>query len=71
MSKWPSEVREGLLFMEGVHISLSAERLGELFGVPITNTLLMSLVVSGLLIALALVVGRSLKFVPGRLQVFF
>ncbi len=55
--------------MEGVHISLGAERLGSFFGFPITNTLVMTWLASFLIIFFAIAVGRRLKFLPGRLQV--
>jgi F-type H+-transporting ATPase subunit a len=54
--------------MEGIHIALSAEKIGELWGVPITNTLIMSWLVSAFLIAFAVIVGRRLQMTPGRLQ---
>jgi len=52
----------------GIHIALAAERLGEFIGVPITNTLITSWIVVALLIALAVLIGRNLKMVPGRVQ---
>ncbi|MBI3671637.1 F0F1 ATP synthase subunit A [Candidatus Azambacteria bacterium] len=57
--------------MDGIHIALSAEKITEIFGVPITNTLLMSFVVFGILLLIAFFVGRNLKIVPGRVQVLF
>ena len=52
----------------GLHITLAAERLFTLWGIPVTNTVLMTwLVVLGLLIA-AFFIGRSLTLVPGRVQ---
>lgn len=53
---------------EGIHIALAAERLGEFLGFPITNTVLMSWVVMALLIGFALIFGRRLSLIPGRLQ---
>lgn len=55
----------------GLSISLAAERVGTFFGLPITNSLLMSWVVMAFLIGTAYVVGRSLKQKPGKLQNFF
>ncbi len=52
----------------GVHISLIAETLGHLGSFPITNTLIMSLVSSGVLVVLALILGRRLMAVPRGLQ---
>lgn len=56
---------------EGLHISLSAHTLGTLFGLPITNSLIMSWAVMALLIGAAFFVGRSLKMRPGKVQNFF
>jgi len=53
---------------EAIHISLSAEKIGTLFGIPITNTMLMSFVVFGLLATLAFFVRKNLTLIPGRLQ---
>lgn len=55
----------------GLHISLSAERLFTLWGVPITNTLVAEWVVMATLIATALLVGRNPSLVPGKVQNFF
>lgn len=52
----------------GIHVALAAETLGTFLGIPITNTLVMSWIVVGLLIALGFIVGRNLKMVPGKLQ---
>lgn len=53
---------------ETIHISLSAEHLGNLWGVPITNTMLMGFVVFALLVLLAFFVRKNLAIVPGRVQ---
>lgn len=52
----------------GIHISLSAEKIGNLWGIPITNTLLMSLVVFIILAGLAFFVRKNLALIPGRFQ---
>ena len=52
----------------GIHVVLAAEQLGTLWGIPITNTLLMSWVVVALLSILAIVVGRNPRLVPGKVQ---
>jgi len=57
--------------MEGIHIALSAEKLTEAFGIPITNTLITSWIVIGLLVILALTLGKKAKMIPGRIQVLF
>lgn len=53
---------------QGIHISLSAEKIGTFLGIPITNTMLMSFVVFALLATLAFFVRKNLALVPGRLQ---
>jgi F-type H+-transporting ATPase subunit a len=55
----------------GIHIALAAERVGELFGIPLTNTLITSWVVMAILFGVAFFVGRNLQMVPGRLQALF
>lgn len=56
---------------KGIHISLAAEKLGTFFGIPFTNTLLMSFVVIAILCTLAFLVRKNLALVPGRLQALF
>ena len=55
--------------MEGLHVSLSAYHIGTLWGLPITSTLLTSWTVVALLLISAVLIGRSLKLVPGKGQV--
>lgn len=52
----------------GIHVVLAPEQLGTLFGIPITNTLLMSWVVVILLVTIGVVMGKRLKMVPTRFQ---
>ena len=53
---------------EGVHISLAAEKILDVFGFPLTNTLLTSfLVVISLMIG-AYVLGRKIKAIPAGIQ---
>ena len=52
----------------GIHIELSAERLGSFAGIPVTNTLLMSWAVVILLVVIAFVVRKKLSLIPGRFQ---
>src|SRR3989338_3405245 len=54
--------------MDGIHVALSAEKLGDFFGLPITNTLVTSWVVVLLLIAVGFIMGSRLQMVPGRFQ---
>jgi F-type H+-transporting ATPase subunit a len=56
---------------KGIHIALSPEGFGSFAGIPVTNTLLMSLVVSVLLMGLAYRYGSRLATIPGRVQAFF
>lgn len=51
-----------------VHVSLSAERVGQLWGLPITNTLLTSWAVIALLVIVAIAVRRNIALIPGRFQ---
>lgn len=53
---------------ESIHISLAAEQVGTFLGIPITNTILMGLVVFFILSVFAFIVRRRLTLVPGRLQ---
>ncbi len=55
----------------GIHISLSAERLGTVFGIPITNTLVTAWVVIAFLIVVAFFVGRAATMKPGKVQSAF
>ena len=52
----------------GIHVELKASVLGHFLGFPITNSLLMTWIVMILLIAFAVILGRNLKMVPGKLQ---
>lgn len=53
---------------EGIHVVLAAERLGSLWGFPITNSLLMTWGVMLLLIGFAVFLRQRLALIPGRLQ---
>ncbi len=55
----------------GIHVAIAGERLGEFLGIPITNTLVASFIVMAVLVVLALVVGKRLRMIPGRLQSVF
>ncbi|MBP9749310.1 MAG: F0F1 ATP synthase subunit A [Candidatus Pacebacteria bacterium] len=56
---------------EGIHIALKSEVVTHLFGVPVTNTLLMSWLTIGCLVLIAYFVGRRLTKIPSHLQTFF
>jgi len=53
---------------EGLHITLSAERLFNFWGLPITNSLLTTWLVMAVLLVGAWLIGGSLKMKPGKLQ---
>jgi F-type H+-transporting ATPase subunit a len=53
---------------QGLHITLKAEQIFSVFGLPITNTVLMTWVVMAVLLAVAFMVGRGLTLMPGRFQ---
>ncbi|MEX0917504.1 MAG: F0F1 ATP synthase subunit A [Candidatus Paceibacterota bacterium] len=56
---------------KSLHISLKADTLFEFLGVPITNALLSTWLVVGVLIALGVFVGMRRKLVPGKVQLLF
>lgn len=51
-----------------MHISLKPELLGSLWGLPITNSLLLSVLVSILVLGVGFFVARSLRPIPGKIQ---
>ncbi len=55
----------------GPQIEIAAEKIFHVFGMPITNSLLMSWVVAGILIVLSVVVSRRVSPVPKLLQNLF
>lgn len=54
----------------GIHVAIAAERLGSVFGIPITNTSVATLVVVFFLVTVGFLFGRKLKMIPSRFQVF-
>jgi len=56
---------------EGLVVSLKAYELGNVAGVPITNSLVSSLVGSVLLVVLLYIFYKNLKTIPGRVQSLF
>lgn len=52
----------------GIHVSLKAEELGMLWGIPITNSLVMTWVVMALIFIFVFFVNRSIRLVPGKVQ---
>lgn len=57
--------------MEGIHIALAAEPVFHFWGMPVTNSLLLTWVVMALLIVIGFFVGRNPKLIPGRVQSAF
>jgi len=53
-----------------MHISLAAERIFTIFGMPITNTLLMSWIAMAILILISVLATRKLKLIPKGIQNF-
>ncbi|HVV39234.1 MAG TPA: F0F1 ATP synthase subunit A [Candidatus Paceibacterota bacterium] len=52
----------------GLHITLAAERLFSVWGIPVTNTVLTTWLIMAVLLLGAFLIGRSLKLTPGRTQ---
>lgn len=52
----------------GIHISLAAEKIGELWGIPITNTLVTSWVAIAILLVIGITIGKRLTMIPGKFQ---
>ena len=55
----------------GLHIALAAERVGSVFGLPITNTLIAAWTVMVVLIGTAISVGRKPGLIPNKVQNVF
>ena len=55
----------------GIKVILAPEQIGTIFGLPLTNTLLTSWIVLGVLILIAILIGSRLKMTPSRPQVLF
>lgn len=53
----------------GLHVVLKAEELFTVFGMPITNSLLMAWITIALLIAFAFMLRAKIALIPGRIQV--
>ncbi|MES2225235.1 MAG: F0F1 ATP synthase subunit A [Patescibacteria group bacterium] len=52
----------------GIHVVLKAEQIGTLFGLTLTNSLLMTWVVMLILIVFAFLFRRKLALIPGKFQ---
>ena len=55
----------------GLHIALAAERIFEVWGIPVTNALITGVFVSVVVVTLAFFIGRNPRLMPGRLQTAF
>src|SRR3989338_1528291 len=55
----------------GISIHLASEQLGTFLGLPIKNTLFTTWVSMAVLLVFAVVVGRNVRMVPGKLQSIF
>jgi F-type H+-transporting ATPase subunit a len=55
----------------GLHITLASERLWSVFGLPLTNTIVTTWLVMGILLVLGYLVKRHASLVPGKLQNMF
>lgn len=53
-----------------MHVSLTAEKIGTLFGLPITNSLLMTWLAMIILIVIGVIAGHKPTMVPKRIQNF-
>jgi len=60
--------RAFLIMENGIHIALSAELLGTLWGIPITNALVTTWASMALLFGLVFLLRRKIKLIPGRIQ---
>lgn len=56
---------------EGIHIALKAGEITQVWGIPITNTMLMSWLVMLVLIVSGYFIGKNLQKIPGKAQTFF
>ncbi len=52
----------------GVHVVLKAEEIASFMGFPITNSLVMTLMASALLLGFSFLFARKLSLIPGKLQ---
>jgi F-type H+-transporting ATPase subunit a len=53
---------------EGIHVALKPYIVGELFGVPLTATMITTWLTMAFLLVLAFFIGRNLKQVPTKIQ---
>ena len=55
--------------MEGIHVAIAPETLLTVWGIPITNSLVMSWIVVSLLVIFALLMKKTMAMRPGKFQV--
>jgi F-type H+-transporting ATPase subunit a len=55
----------------GINVVLAPERIGTLFGLPITNTLVTSWAAILVLLVISILIGSRLKLTPSRFQLLF
>ena len=52
----------------GIHVALAAERIGSFFGIPLTNTLVTTWLIVGVIVILTLLLSNRIALIPGRFQ---
>ena len=52
----------------GIHVALAAERIGSFFGIPLTNTLVTTWLIVGVIVILTLLNSGRISLIPGRFQ---
>ncbi len=53
---------------EGLHIALASEKIFDIWGFPVTNSLLTTWIVMAGILLVAFIIGRKVSVVPGRIQ---
>jgi F-type H+-transporting ATPase subunit a len=62
------EAVEGAAHEGGIHVSLSAQKLGDVGGIPLTNTVVTTWLVVGALVLAAMFASKRIRLIPGRFQ---
>jgi len=52
----------------GIHVALAAQKLGDFFGIPITNTIVTTWLIVGVLVVLSIMLRKRIVLIPGRFQ---
>ena len=58
----------GTAHESGIHVALAAERIGSFFGIPLTNTIVTTWLVVGVIVILTLIFSKRISLVPSRFQ---